>query len=554
MGFFGNAAARWATDAGDLSQQSYAAQQKQLEYRRALAQMMLNAQAPQGQMVGRQYVAPSTGASIATGLQQILGMYLAGRNSQVEGDLESKDKALRQAALKGMFAPPADAPTTESVRNQVVAAKDSEYRDMNASEMQRMQARLLAGGSHDATSTVPEGAQSFPVAPQPEITARPLPASPQAGAGRGLINPPLVAQPQTIKPEAALKQARSELLQDPAAAGLSVGEFNTRVQQRANQLSGVADRSAVAQAVAQRAAAESTPPTVDQKPEPVVDRPADAVAHPRLSYEDVLASHAVTDGSAQAAVNEQKQKFIDALKARSQAQQDSLLALGNGSDRSEKLQMALMEGQIKPAAEYTTTSTGDGRYVVTNKVTGDVKEGGVKGAPQVKPSDLNTYRKRESEIRGDIERVGNLKSSADKALELSKKLNINWAGGATWEKTWSALGMNPDFKQLEQVVTQQVLPQLTEMKGAASDRDLQTVFNTMPKPDANKAEFVRWYVDNQAKLQRAMKRLQGEYSAHQQDGASMGISPIDGSSSGSRPSADLEARYPKRGETLRPSN
>lgn len=554
MEWLDNAQNYWGQSAQDLGQSSYDAQRRQLDYRNLLAQMLLRQQAPQGQMVGRQYVAPSGISQGLAALQQAAGMVVGGRNASAEGDLESKDAALRQAALKASFAPSPEVPTVEGVRKAVVQQKDQQYRDMNANEMQRMQGRLLTGQqgpsepSNQASSDLPD---SYQVAGN---GSTPYQATKQSVDAQGTLKGMLAIETQA-RDAAAAKGNRAEQLQrqdaidriqrqleiagGPAvepqriaaplppsiAAGAPAATAPVRQVVIPPALNATADRTgADTSKLATAAAAVLARPTDAPTPTPAVA--------PRLSYEDVLAQQAVDDGSALSTATDQRQKFVDALKARDQAQRDSVFALSNGSKDSQKLQMALLERSIKSKPEYASAQGKNGQVILYNKQdANDTRTLGSNGM-EVKPSDVNTYRVRESQLRGDISTAKNAVDSMNTFQNLSRKLDINWAGGGAWEAFTAKVGANPEYNRLKQVITSQVFPALQQMKGATSDKEMQNVFATMPAPDATEKEKTMWFVDNMPKIQANYSRLSQELAAHQQDGAAIGVAPIMSESSG----------------------
>lgn len=90
---------------------SYESEQEKLRRRRALAQAMSAIQQPQGQMVGRQFVAPSPLERLATTGQQLAGALMERGVNRKEDELKAGRQKQLADALRGMIVPPGEGST-----------------------------------------------------------------------------------------------------------------------------------------------------------------------------------------------------------------------------------------------------------------------------------------------------------------------------------------------------------------------------------------------------------------------------------------------------------
>lgn len=184
-----------------------------------------------------------SGFAVSNGrLAPLARILQAGLSAKIDRDADSTQGDLDKRSQDELASALSDEPWKQRARDAQVT------REAEA-ELQREGRRGPLGSGVEAGEEVTSGAQSFPVEDRSKyIETRDLPpgpgmvrdAKPLAHALTGEVAAPV----PSVTPEQALRQAKAELMQDPAAAALSVGEFNTRVQQRANEIVGPAQPKA----------------------------------------------------------------------------------------------------------------------------------------------------------------------------------------------------------------------------------------------------------------------------------------------------------------------
>lgn len=301
-----------------------------------------------GQMVSGWYVPPSRSSGVANVLSNVLGTYMQAKGMQSQADTKKEQAKAFAHALKMLREPGADEDELEQKLSQA-----------RTNPAAFTYAKPETVGPQDEPV-----AQSFPVEDRgASIQFRDLPkATPLARAQAAAAAPtgPVAPAGPTLAPQQALLQAKRELMNDEAAAGLSVGEFNARVQARASELMG-----------ASRPIAAPTVPVAQVTPQPAQPVQA-APAAPLAAAMAAQAPQAPVAAPApeptfnydRGAHEQQVRQAAGGLARAQAARRDQALALMAASGpRGEKFADALLAAQLSPKNnEGFTLKEGETRY------------------------------------------------------------------------------------------------------------------------------------------------------------------------------------------------
>lgn len=427
--------------------------------KRAIAEALMAAQNPNGQFfsngAGTFYGGGTTGQiAFTNALSKALGAYI---NSKADQDEKANIDKARTEYNRGY-----DMLTTPSERESRAPQDESIFTYTHPEQVGPQQ----------------DGPETFPVRPQPQMVSRPLPqvAPAQATAQSAAALAPAIAaagkpMAPTLMPEQALKQAKSEAMANPAVVGLNVGDYNTWVQNRTNELMGaskqvpqvdtkphiVIGRGGVGGNInpnavpPQAPAPQSVAPTRAQAPAqaPAMSQPAVEQVPPmpqptadEVAYEQAMAARAAQAQAAQGPSHQIDQTALARVIAeRNQAEQarmrearDVLSTTKKGAALMDALQAAELQRRMKGKGEdeFVTTSLGDGQFVVTNKRTGQVVTGGSQDAGGIKPKDALDARIKIDGLRADanVELNGHTKvlQSVDRARDAVSKYGPKFGG------------------------------------------------------------------------------------------------------------------------------